>query len=36
LIVNSTRYKIKGAQAIALTDTTSRILVVARALRRPL
>jgi len=34
LIVNSTRYKIKGAQAIALTDTTSRILVVARVLLR--
>ena len=34
LMINSTRYKIKGAQAIAFTDTTSRILVVGRVLRR--
>ena len=32
LMVNSTRYKINGAQAIAFTDTTSGILVVARVL----
>ena len=31
LMVNSTRYKINGAQAIALTDTTSRISAVCRS-----
>ena len=35
LIVNSTRYKINGAQAIAFTNTTSQTLVGARQLQRP-
>jgi hypothetical protein len=34
LMINSTRYKINGAQAIAFTDTTSRILQESNARRR--
>jgi hypothetical protein len=38
LMVNSARYKINGAQAIAFTDTTSRIrgtTISADAVRQP-